>query len=189
MDLTEISGTDTSMPIQINDSAVWRTAAAVQVNDSGTWRTCADVKVNDGGTWRVVFQNTLDKSVTVGGYDDGFIFSNVGFATGAPPFGSMASDNVAGAGLTITYLADRYQTGTSVYSDTIIVIAGFGADPGQSFFHTMTANSKTLTTGTYGLGLGYGYSAGSASWSFNVGGVGFGWNIPGNPWPWTLSFT
>jgi len=76
-------------------------------------------------------------------------------------FGSLASATVSGGRTCIICFDDR-DLPTSAYSANLS-ITGFGADPGQSYLHDVTANgvTKTGSSATF-----YNYSAGRALWAW-----------------------
>lgn len=140
--------------LKINDSGTWRNVQQVQVNDSGTWRDIQQIYVNDGGTWRTVFLKALLDATMTEGSDidpgDPSVYY-YGYVQGG--YGSMSSTSVAG-GYTLTNLYDGWD-GVSA-----LIISGFGADTGQSFFTTCTVGGTSQSSSA----ASYSYVSGTAYW-------------------------
>lgn len=139
--------------ISVNDGGTWRTPYQVSVNDGGTWRTIQQVYVNDGGTWRTVFQYLLlDATMSEGSYFDG-VYDYIGYWAGN--MGWMSSTSLPG-GITVSVIFDQ------VGSSSTLALSGFGADPGQSYFGTITVGGVSKTSAS----ASYAYGAGVASWTW-----------------------
>lgn len=178
--LTATSGTDTNMPIQINDSGTWRTPSTIYVNDSGTWRPLKSVQVNDAGTWRTVYTSSVSFSLTAAGGNDGFLFSWVGYIRGTT--GSVTPTGVGAlpGGTTFEALVDYYDFSGGAYNHSSIFMTGFSSDPGQSFFVSVDISTddgpKNYTSASANGSPGaiipaYSYSAGQAVWTWGAAGV------------------
>ncbi len=80
----------------------------------------------------------------------------------SPAFGSMTPTTIEAH--TIVELWDAVGGGSQQMS-----IGGFGADPGKSFFTSVSANGVTKTSAS----AGYSYAGGVATWQWAGGNFGF----------------
>lgn len=155
--------------ISVNDGGTWRTPWGIYVNDGGTWRTVQEVYVNDAGTWRTVFiYEKINTTMTEGsGTDGGNIY--YGFYNGSASigvggaFGSLGTTTTPD-GAVVDLLADY--AGVSY-----LIIGGFLADPGVSYFSTCTVGGASKT------------SASASSYDYGVIGAGMA------RWTWASQFS
>lgn len=151
--------------ISVNDGGTWRTPWGIYVNDGGTWRTVQQVYVNDGGTWRTVFiyekiNTTMTESSGTDGANIYYGFFNGSSSIGVGgAFGSLGSATTPD-GAVVDLLAD-YDAGVSY-----LIIGGFLADPGVSYFSTCTVGGVSKTSASvssYDYGV---VGAGMARWTW-----------------------
>lgn len=98
----------------------------------------------------------LDATMTEGSDVDPFDPSIYYYGYNQGIYGSMSSASVAG-GYTLTILIDSYDGSSACY------ITGFGSDPGQSFFTSVTVGGVSKTSAS---ASSYTYSSGTAIWSW-----------------------
>ena len=127
-------------------------------------------------TAHVIQPLNYSSTLTVVGqaYSSGFIDYGFGYYLGSGNSYQLSthgniSPNLIYPGLIINYFVDSWTSG-GIASGSNITLKGFTADPGQSFFTSVTANGVTLTsasaTYTY-FTTGSGETRGVASWSWS----------------------
>lgn len=124
-----------------------------------------------------ILNTTLTIGTSVGGGIGYRGFNSSAMAGNSPTtWGSLTSASTSD-GYTVISVYDYRDTSTPEYI-AVISISGFGADPGQSYLYSVTANSVT------NLGVdatAYTYSTGTAIWEWGAGTMTylFGFNTSG----------
>jgi hypothetical protein len=106
----------------------------------GTATTTATISQN------LLFSSTLTVGTQIVG---GYYYYGVGeYLTTYPQLAQYGTlnNNLIYPGLVITDLSDYWNTATNIAAGSSILIYGFTADPGQSFFSSITANNVTLNS-------------------------------------------
>lgn len=98
----------------------------------------------------------LDATMTEGSDVDPFDPSIYYYGYNYGGYGSMSSTSIAG-GYTLLILIDSYDGSSTCH------ISGFGSDPGQSFFTSVTVGGVSKTSAS---ASSYTYSTGTAIWSW-----------------------
>lgn len=147
----------------VNDNGTLRRVRQMYVNDSGTLRRVRQIYLNDNGTLRreALSAPILTATLVEGSHDEGggpFIF---GYSQGFSTPGSLTPDTDTD-GHQVVYLA-------SSSGVTTLIISGFGADPGQSYFSTVAVDAALLNSGA----ATYSYSSGNAQWDWGSEPFGF----------------